>query len=84
VIVGTDPSKTNTTTTIKVGITPIKMVYGSSNGNMTFDPNTTYSGKYTATQMIAASPIFASSSIDYVQGGVNLGIPTGTMDINAL
>src|SRR5579872_153245 len=44
VIVGTDPSKTNTTTTIPVGIIPIKMVYGPSNGNKTFDPNTTYVG----------------------------------------
>jgi len=71
-IVGTDPSKTNTTTTIKVGIIPIKMVYGANNGNMTFDPNTKYSGTQTATQMIAGSPIFASS-VDYVQGGVNIG-----------
>lgn len=71
-IVGTDPSKTNTTTTIKVGIIPIKMVYGSSNGNMTFDPNTTYSGSLTATKMIAGSPLFVSS-IDYVQGGVDIG-----------
>ena len=43
-IVGTDPSKTNAPTTIKVGIIPIKMVYGANNGNMTFDPNTKYSG----------------------------------------
>ena len=71
-IVGTDPSKTNAPTTIKVGIIPIKMVYGSSNGNMTFDPNTNYSGNKTATQMIAGSPIFVSS-IDYVQGGTDLG-----------
>ena len=72
VIVGTDPSKTNTTTTVKIGIIPIKMVYGSSNGNMTFDPNTLYSGGKTATQMIAGSPIFVSS-VDYVQGGVDIG-----------
>lgn len=71
-IVGTDPSKTNTTTTIKVGIIPIKMVYGASNGNMTFDPNTKYTGNTTATQMIAGSPIFVSS-VDYVQGGTDIG-----------
>jgi len=71
-IVGTDPSKTNAPTTIKVGIIPIKMVYGSSNGNMTFDPNTLYSGGKTATQIIAGSPIFVSS-VDYVQGGVDIG-----------
>ena len=71
-IVGTDPSTTNAPTTVKIGIIPIKMVYGSSNGNMTFDPNTLYSGGKTATQMVAGSPIFVSS-VDYVQGGVDIG-----------
>jgi len=72
VIVGTDPSTTNTTTTITVGIIPIKMVYGASNGNMTFDPNTPYSGTLTSTQMFATSPIF-QSLVDYDQGGTDLG-----------
>lgn len=72
VIVGPDPATTNSTTTITVGIIPIKMVYGSNNGNMTFDPNTKYTGNFTATQVVAGSPLF-KSSIDYVQGGVDLG-----------
>ena len=72
VIVGPDPATSNATTTIPVGIIPIKMVYGASNGNKTFDPNTTYAGKYTATQMVAASPMF-NSLFDYVQGGTDLG-----------
>jgi hypothetical protein len=73
VIIGTDPSKTNTTTTVTVGIIPIKMVYGSSNGNKTFDPNSpTYFGKYSTTQMVNLSPIF-KSEVDYVQGGTDLG-----------
>ncbi len=71
-IVGTDPRTTNTSTKIPVGIIPIKMVYGSSNGNMTFDPNTIYSGTQTTTQMVATSPMFAAS-IDFVQGGVDIG-----------
>jgi hypothetical protein len=72
VIVGTDPSKNNTTTTLTIGIIPIKMVFGASNGNMTFDPNTPYSGSMTTTQMIASSPMF-NSLIDYNQGGTDLG-----------
>ena len=56
VIVGTDPRTTNSSTTVTVGIIPIKMVYGASNGNMTFDPDTTYFGNYTATQMVSFSP----------------------------
>ena len=65
VFVGTDPSKTNTTTTVQVGIIPIKMVYGSSNGNMTFDPNKTGEfGSMSATQMINNSPLF-KSEVDY-------------------
>src|SRR5579872_541966 len=71
VIVGTDPSKTNTTTTIPVGIIPIKMVY--NNGQNVFDPNTKYSpGNLTATQMVAQSLIF-QSLVDYNQGGTDLG-----------
>jgi len=72
VIVGPDPATTNSTTTIPVGIIPIKMVYGASNGNKTFDPNTNYAGSYTATQMVAASPMF-NSLFDYVQGGTDIG-----------
>lgn len=73
VIVGTDPSTTNTTTTVTVGIIPIKMVYGSSNGNMTFDPNKTGEfGSMSTTQMINGSLLF-KSLVDYNQGGTDLG-----------
>jgi hypothetical protein len=72
VFVGTDPSKTNTTTNVPWGIIPIKMVFGASNGNMTFDPNTIYSGNMTATEMINGSILF-HSDVDYVQGGTDLG-----------
>ena len=72
-IVGTDPSKTNVTTTTPVFIIPIKMVYGKSNGNHTFDPNKDiYPGtKLTVTKYISQSPIFVP--INFTRGGVNLG-----------
>lgn len=72
VIIGADPATSNTTTKITVGIIPIKMVFGASNGNMTFDPNTPYSGSLTTTQMVATSPLF-ESLVDYNQGGTDLG-----------
>lgn len=72
VIVGTDPAQTNTTTTITVGIIPIKMVYGPNNGNRTFDPADKYVGNYSATQMAMLSPMF-QKYIDYNQGGTDLG-----------
>jgi hypothetical protein len=73
VIVGTDPSKTNSTTTVTVGVIPIKMVYGSSNGNMTFDPSSPYFKTYSTTQMILNSPIFKGNEFDFTQGGTDLG-----------
>ena len=73
VIVGDDPASHNNTTTVEVGIIPIKMVYGSSNGNATFDPNATGEfGTLSATQMLIDSPLF-QSLIDYNQGGTDLG-----------
>jgi hypothetical protein len=73
VMVGTDPNATNVTTTIPVLIIPIKMVYGPSNGNKTFDPlkHKLPNGK-TVMQMILASPLF-NASVDFVQGGTDLG-----------
>jgi len=73
VIVGTDPRHTNVTTSTPVFIIPIKMIFGKSNGNRTFDPNNDiYPGtKLTVTQYIAQSPIFAP--INFTRGGINLG-----------
>lgn len=72
VIVGTDPRNTNTTTTVEVGIIPIKMVFGANNGNMTFDPASPYYKTYSTTKMVEESPIF-QSEFDYNQGGTDLG-----------
>ena len=73
VIVGTDPSKTNVTTTVPVFIIPLKMVFGKSNGNHTFDPlKNKYPGtSLTVMDFIAQSPVFVP--INFTQGGVNLG-----------
>jgi hypothetical protein len=72
-MVGKDATKSNKKTTVTTYIIPIKMVYGSKNGNMTFDPmvDTTPSGA-TVIGQVTASPLF-NASIDYVQGGVDLG-----------
>jgi hypothetical protein len=72
VIVGVDPRTPNATTTVTVAIFPIKMVYGASNGNMTFDPSTPYFGTFSTTEMIGMSPIFRGE-FDYTQGGTDLG-----------
>jgi len=73
VIVGTDPRKTNVTTTTPVFIIPVKLVYGKTNGNHTYDPNKDiYPGtKLTVTQYIAQSPLFVD--INFKRGGTNLG-----------
>ncbi|MBV8799901.1 MAG: hypothetical protein JOY77_09450 [Alphaproteobacteria bacterium] len=71
-MVGTDPNTTNVKTTIKVFVIPLKMVFGPLNGNMTFDPMATKVGHKTVVQRLLMSPLFRSS-IDYVQGGVDLG-----------
>jgi len=72
-MVGTDPSKTNSTTTVAVEIIPIKMVYGKNNGNKTFDPMThKLPNGQTVMQMILASPIF-NANVDFKQGGTDLG-----------
>ncbi len=72
-MVGTDPNKSNVKTKVSVLIVPLKMVYGPANGNMTFDPlkTKTPNGR-NAVRDLLRSPLF-KSSIDFVQGGVDLG-----------
>src|SRR5580704_3163172 len=73
VFVGTNPASTETTTTIHWGIIPIKFVFGSSNGNMTFDPTKANEfGSLSADEMVTGSPQF-SSTVDFVQGGTDVG-----------
>ena len=72
-MVGTDPNSTNVTSNVAVYIIPLKMVYGVANGNKTFDPlkTKTLNGK-NVIRDLRRSPLF-KSSVDYVQGGVDLG-----------
>jgi hypothetical protein len=72
-MVGTNPTSTNVTSTIPVYIIPVKLIYGASNGNHTFDPkNTVLSNGKTVINNIIASPIF-KSGVDFTQGGTDLG-----------
>ncbi|MFZ1131032.1 MAG: hypothetical protein WAN38_09695 [Terriglobales bacterium] len=72
-MVGTDPSKGSVTTTVPVYIIPIKMVYGKTNGNKTFDPVTTkVSNGLTVVNNVIASPLF-NPGVNFTQGGTNLG-----------
>jgi hypothetical protein len=71
--IGTNPTNTNTSTTIPVMIIPVKFVYSKKNGNMTFDPkNKVLSNGKTVINNIIASPLF-QSGVDFTQGGTDLG-----------
>jgi hypothetical protein len=70
---GLDPAVSNATTTVQVYIVPVKMVYGSTNGNMTFDPKVhTVSNGKTVIQNIVDSPLFQSNT-NFTTGGTDLG-----------
>jgi hypothetical protein len=72
-MVGTDPATSNTTTFIRVYIVPIKTVFGTNNGNMTFDPlAVTLPGGQSLIDNIVASPLF-SKGVVFNQGGVMVG-----------
>jgi hypothetical protein len=69
---GTAPSNTTTSTIFQVLVIPIKMVYGKSNGNKTFDPNVDIGPNgVSVTSDLAASPLF--NNLKYVQGGTDVG-----------
>jgi hypothetical protein len=73
-MVGTDPSKTNSSTTVPLIVVPIKMVFDKTHGNKTFDPNKNkFKGQtVSVTKTILNSPIM-QSNVDFVQGGTDLG-----------
>lgn len=70
-MVGTDPSSTNTTTTVTAYLVPIRLLI-SPTQNGIFDPAHVLSNGRSVTQNVADSPIF-NSGIDFVQGGTDLG-----------
>ncbi|HUJ46434.1 MAG TPA: hypothetical protein VLV55_04825 [Rhizomicrobium sp.] len=62
VMVGTDPTSTNTTTTVNVIVIPIKMVFGATNGNMTFNPKKDkYPDGVTVLARMKQSPVFTNN-----------------------
>jgi hypothetical protein len=69
---GTDPSKTNKTTTFTVWIIPVKFVFDKNHGNHTFDPKHKLTNGKTVIQNTVASPLF-QSGIDFKQGATDLG-----------
>jgi hypothetical protein len=74
-MVGTDPSATNTATTVQAFIIPVKIVISSrGGGQQVFDPMSIPSntGGLTAVANTVQSPIFDSTTT-YVQGGTNVG-----------
>jgi hypothetical protein len=69
---GGNPANT-ATTHIPVVLVPVIAVYGQDNGNRVFDPGKhKVSNGQTVVENIANSPLF-TSSIDYIQGGTDLG-----------
>jgi hypothetical protein len=70
-MVGTDPSSTNTTTTITAYVVPLSIVINPTPLG-TFDPRHVLSNGRSVIQNVALSPIF-NSGIDFVQGGTDLG-----------
>ena len=69
-MVGTDPSSTNTTTTVTAYLVPIRIVMVAASA--TFSPLHVLPNTRTVVQNTALSPIF-NAGIDFVQGGTDLG-----------
>jgi hypothetical protein len=71
-MVGTNPQTSSRPTDFTVYLIPIKMVYGKSNGNHVFDPNTHHvKNGNTMVEDLLASPLF--NPIDFKAGNVDLG-----------
>lgn len=72
-MVGADPATSNTTTHVKFFIIPVIMVYGATNGNMTFDPTTALvNGTKNVIKNTLASPLFDSGK-DFKSGTIDCG-----------
>lgn len=70
-MVGTNPKKSNTTTTVTVYLIPVKLVYGANNGNMTFDPLVDQANGVSIMQNLLNSPLF--NALDWTWGGTDFG-----------
>ncbi len=67
-MVGADPATSNTTTTLKVRVIPLKVVIGTHR----FSTSKKVSNGQTVLQNTLNSPLF-QSNVDFVQGGTDLG-----------
>ena len=72
-MVGTDPSSTNTTTTITTYVIPIKMVYTAAiyGKKYVFNPNTTQWNGASVTSQLVNSPLFGT--MDWTFGSTDTG-----------
>jgi len=73
-MVGTDPSTTNTTTTITAYLIPVKMVYSKKvygKSHHTFDPNVDTQNGVSITQNMLNSPLF--NNLDWKWGATDVG-----------
>jgi hypothetical protein len=70
-MVGKNPQKSDTTTTVTVYLIPVKLVYGANNGNMTFDPLVDQANGVSIVQNLLNSPLFGS--LDWNWGGTDFG-----------
>jgi hypothetical protein len=71
VMVGTDPSKTNTASTVTVYIIPVNICITVNSTKTCFDPKTKQSNGATAIANVQNSPIFQNQQ--YTQNGTNIG-----------
>lgn len=72
-MVGQDPATSNTDTHIKTVIIPVIMVYGATNGNMTFDPTTAkVHGKKNVVKNTLKSPLFDPGA-DFTSASIDCG-----------
>lgn len=70
-MVGTVPSS-GASTTVKTFIIPLKMVFTTSTGPVTFTPTTKLTNGQTVIQNVVSSPIF-NKGFDFTSNGVDLG-----------
>jgi hypothetical protein len=71
VMVGTDPSKTNTTTTVTAYIIPVKICVTVNGTKTCFDPKTQQANGASALANVVNSPIFQNQ--DYTIDGTDIG-----------
>lgn len=74
-MVGQDPASSNTDTHIQTVLIPVIMVYGASNGNMTFDPRAKFTGamgRKSVMKALLASPMFDPGA-DFMSGSIDCG-----------